>query len=365
MILGVGRVIIKTITINLVGNTMSYDSDFDSNNNQKKQLTAEQRLERIENVVLSQNQSNQNATYIGKYGDEIDVKELLSVIWAGKLKIILITTIFSVMGVIYVLLLPNIYKATTVLAPTSQESQSGLGGLASQYSGLAAMAGINLGGGSGDNKIEHAIELLKSWPYIEGFVEKYDLKSTFMATKGWNENSNTLIIDDDIYDEENKVWLHDDSESLEPSSYETYEEVSKLISIVKDDKSGLIKLSVKHYSPHIAKKVVDLLTAELNEYFKQLDQNEAMKSIEVLSRKIQETNNNDMQQVFYNMIEAHSKTLLMTEVNEQYLIKTVVPVMLPEKKDGPKRALICAFAFMLGLLFSSSYLVVRHFTKND
>lgn len=348
--------------------TMSKDTDFDSNNNQNnqnKQLTAEQRLERIENAVLSQSQFMGGTNNFGNESDEIDLKELFSVIWAGKLKIILITAVITIAAVVYALSLPNVYKATTVLAPTNQESQGGLSGLASQYGGLAAMAGINLGGGSGDNKIEHAIELLKSWPYIEEFVEKYDLKATFMAAKGWNKKSNTLVFDHSVYDEKNKTWLNDGKENQEPTSYETYKEIRNNISISIDGDNGLINLTVSHYSPHIAKYIVELITTEINTYFKTIDQREAEKSIGVLSRKILETNNNDMQQVFYNMIEQHSKTLLMTEVNEQYLIKTVVPVMLPEEKASPQRALICILALFIGFSLGTLFVVIRYFLHNS
>lgn len=345
---------------------MSKDTDFDSNKKvdspleSDNPLTENERLERIESVIVNNRPS---LAISSSDSDEIDLNELVSVLWLKKLTITLTTISFLIVAVLYALSLPNTYKATTVLAPTSQEKESALSGLASQYGGLAAMAGINLGGASGENKVDHALKLLRSWPYIESFVQKFNLKPVFLATEGWDKTTNSLVYDGKLYDSKSGTWLLDKNASLEPSSYETYETVIKNISIGIEKETGLINLSVSHYSPYVAKDVVTLLTTELNDYFKKIDQVEAEKSIDVLSKKIMQTHNNDMKQIFYKMIEQHSKTLLMTEVNEQYLIKTLVPVMLPERKSGPKRSIICILGALIGFFLSILVILTRYYMK--
>ncbi|MUH71353.1 Wzz/FepE/Etk N-terminal domain-containing protein [Psychrosphaera haliotis] len=164
--------------------------------------------------------------------DEIDLRQLFSVIWKGKFKIMGIALIFVVVSVFYALSLPNIYTSTLKLVPAQQESEGGLSSLASKYGGLASMAGINLGGGSGNN-IEHAIELMNSWPYIEGFVEKHGLKTTFMAANGWDASTNQLKFDIDKFDKGKNQWkqvsglFSSNLKSLEPTSFETYKAIKK------------------------------------------------------------------------------------------------------------------------------------------
>ena len=291
--------------------------------------------------------------------DEIDLKELWNVVWAGKIKIIAITFVFAVVSVFYALSLPNIYKATTVLAPTNQESKSGLGGLASQYGRLAAMAGINLGSG-GSNKIEHAIKLVTSWHYLNSFINKFDLKPTIMATKGWNPVTDTLIFNEELYNPKTNSWLlGDDGKSLEPTIEEVYRQAASIIQISNEKDTGLLNLSVSHFSPKISFELTQLLTKELNDHFRELDKKEAQASINFLTNKINQTSNTEMRQVFYSMIEAHTKTLMMTEVNKQYLVKTLVPTMMPEKKDTPKRALICVLGVILGVMLSVLFVLIR------
>ena len=92
----------------------------------------------MDNNVLSQPQAH--------YDDEIDLRELFGVLWAGKIKIIAITAVFAVASVIYALSVPNQYKATALLAP-AQSSGGGLSGALGQLGGLASLAGVSIGGG--------------------------------------------------------------------------------------------------------------------------------------------------------------------------------------------------------------------------
>lgn len=79
--------------------------------------------------------------------DEINLGELWHAIWSGKLTIIFVSFIFAVSSIVFALSQPNIYKASTILAPVSDEGGMGdLSALAGQFGGLASMAGIDLGG---------------------------------------------------------------------------------------------------------------------------------------------------------------------------------------------------------------------------
>ena len=105
--------------------------------------------------------------------DEIDLKELVNIIWSGKWLIAGITFAATVVAIVVALMLPNIYRAEALLAPNDQESVGGLSALAAQYGGLASLAGINMGGGSTD-KTTVGLEILKSRKFITDFIERHD-----------------------------------------------------------------------------------------------------------------------------------------------------------------------------------------------
>ena len=120
-----------------------------------------------------------------QYDDEIDLRELFGVLWAGSRKIIAITAVFAFVSVIYALLVPNQYKAIALLAP-AQSSGGGLSGALGQLGGLASLAGVSIGGGE-SSEAQIAQEIMKSWNFIEGFIKENDLAVEVFAAEGWSK----------------------------------------------------------------------------------------------------------------------------------------------------------------------------------
>ncbi len=306
-------------------------------------------------------------TGVADDSDEIDLKELWSAIWAGKWLIIGITFLFSVASVLYALSLPDEYKSTALLAPASSSSSSQLGKLAGQFGGLASLAGINLAGGGAEDKTVVAMEIMKTWGFLEKFIKDNNIEVEVFAAEGWDRTTDTLKIDSDLYDIENQKWVRDFNPSkgqkLEPSSWELYEEFKDRISVSQDKTSGLITVSIEYFSPILAKKWTDELVKAINSHIQQQDRAEATKSIAYLNDKIKETNIADMQEVFYQLIEEQTKTLMLAEVSDEYVFKSISPVKVAEEKSKPRRALTAIFGFLLGGIISVVIALITHFSK--
>ncbi|MDC2891339.1 Wzz/FepE/Etk N-terminal domain-containing protein [Psychrosphaera algicola] len=120
------------------------------------------------------------------FGEYITFEEIITCVWKHKIKVLLSTFIISILSLFHALSLPNVYQSTISLVPAQGDNGGSLSSLASKYGGIAAMAGINIGGEE-SNRIEHAIELMTSWPYIEKFLNKNNLFEMFTASNGWNE----------------------------------------------------------------------------------------------------------------------------------------------------------------------------------
>ena len=78
--------------------------------------------------------------------DEIDLIALLQKVWHSRKIIVIMSTLFALMGIIFALSSINVYTATTTFIPKGQSSSAG-----SSLSGLASLAGINLGSISGSD----------------------------------------------------------------------------------------------------------------------------------------------------------------------------------------------------------------------
>lgn len=296
--------------------------------------------------------------------DEIDLRELLVAIWAGKWIILLVTLMFSIGTVIYAINQPNIYRAQALLAPVSSNASGGLSSMARQFGGLASLAGINLGGGSGD-KTTLAIEVMKSRKFITNFIQKHDLLVPLMAAKEWNQSTNELVLDSEIYDERTKEWLRQvEPPALpEPTLWEANKKFKGILSVSQAKDTGLITVAIDSLSPQVAQQWVDWLVEEINSVMKAKDLDEAKNSIIYLRSQLENTQVTEMQKVFYQLIEEQTKTIMLSEVRDEYVFSTVDPAVEPEEKYKPKRALICIGGAVLGCFLGSVLALMMSFFR--
>jgi LPS O-antigen subunit length determinant protein (WzzB/FepE family) len=301
-----------------------------------------------------------------QYDDEIDLRELFMVLWAGKIKIIAITALFAIASVIYALSVPNQYKATALLAP-AQSSGGGLSGALGQLGGLASLAGVSIGGGE-SSEAQIAQEIMKSWNFIESFIADNDLAVEVFAAEGWSKVSNTLKIDDDVYDVEKNEWLIEDDDTGElrpPSSWKLFEKFSEQLAVSEDKKSGLVSVSIEYYSPQIAKQWLDMYVSAVNAHMQQRQVAKVTNNINYLQAQIEKTSIAEMREVFYTIIEEQTKNKMVAEASPEYAFVAVSPSMVPEEKSQPKRALICILGTLLGGMLSVLLVLIMHYTKKS
>ena len=295
------------------------------------------------------------------YDDEIDLKELFSVLWAAKKIILAVTGVFALISVIVALSLPNQYKASALLSPAQQQS-GGLSGALGDLGGLAALAGVNIGGNDG-GEAQIAQEIIVSWGFIEKFIQQNNLAVEVFAADGWDEQRNQISIDDDLYSVEENRWTRTppSGKTANPTSWELYEEFLEKVSISADKKTGLISLSVEYYSPYIAKQWVDQLVVAINQHMQQRKLQMVNTNIQYLEAQIQKTPIAEMREVFYTIIEEQVKSKMLAEASPEYVFVTVSPAMVPAKKSQPKRALICILGTLLGGMLSIAFVLLRYY----
>ena len=300
------------------------------------------------------------------YDDEIDLRELFTVLWAGKKLIVAITAIFAMVSVGYALSLANQYKASAVVSP-SQSGGSSLGAMAGQLGGLASLAGINIGSGE-SNETQEAMEIMQSRGFMEEFIQTHDLQVPIYAAIGWDKGSNSLKLNNDLYDATSERWLIEGDESGEnraPSSWELYEAFRGRVAVSQDKKSGLINISVEYYSPQIAKQWVDLFIITINDYMRARKLDQVNRNIEYLTAQIDKTAIADMREVFYQLVEEQTKSKMLAEASPEYAFVTVSRAMVPEEKSQPKRALVCVLGTLLGGMLSVLWVLVRRYAFSN
>ena len=297
---------------------------------------------------------------LNQYENEIDLRELFLVLWESKVKIIAITAMFAVASVFYSLSVPDQYKATALLAPAKSDG-GGLSGAMGKLGGLASLAGVNIGSGE-STEAQVAQEIMRSWSFIEGFIESNNLAIDIYSSVGWDKKSNKLLINDGIYDLVSESWV---SEGKPPSSWELYRAFINRVVVSRDKETGWISVAIEHYSPHVAKRWLDLYVAAINEHMQQRKMAKVTRNIEYLEAQIRKTSITEMQEVFYAIIQEQVKTKMLAEASPEYVFVAVSPSMLPEEKSQPNRGVMCIFGTLLGGMLSVIMVLVMHYARKS
>ncbi|EHK3908003.1 LPS O-antigen length regulator, partial [Vibrio parahaemolyticus] len=293
-------------------------------------------------------------------GDEIDLRELFGALWKGKWIIIATTFIFAIGSVLYALSLPNIYKADALLAPAESSNGGGLSKMAGQLGGLAALAGVNLGAGE-SSQTDLAVQVMKSRQFVEAFINKHDLLVPLMAATDWDLTNNKLILDEELFNPNTGEWLREPNglRGSTPTAQEAFEVFNKeVLSISQDKESGLYTVSVKYYSPYVAQQWVNWLIEDINKVMRERTIAETSQNLAYLNTQLQKTSVADMQSTFYKLIEEQTKSLMLAEVQEEFVFKVLDPAVVPELKNSPSRAIICIAGTLLGTLLSALFVIV-------
>jgi len=298
--------------------------------------------------------------------DEIDLKELFSVLWSGKGLISAVTGLAAAISVVVALLLPNIYTASALLAP-AESSAGGLSSLMKQYGGLASLAGVSLPGDEEGSDAVLGMELMQSRAFVGDFIERRGILPALMAAKRWDSESRELLLDPDIYDTQTGVWVRDvdPPKRPKPSLLEAHEVFVESLGVIEDDETGYVTVTFEHRSPEVAAQWVSWLVEDVNAAVKAQDVAEAKKSIEYLTQQVANTSLADLQAMFFELIQSQTETVMLAEVRPEYVFKTIDPAVVPEEKSKPSRVLICVLGTLLGGMMGVTIVLIRHSARSE
>lgn len=308
----------------------------------------------------------QSNNYPNDLNDAIDIRELFYVLYQGKWAILFMTTCVSICGVIYSLLLPNIYESKAILAPVN--SSSNISGPIGGYGGLAGLAGISLSQGNNEDNSAKAIQKIRSLSFFEKNIMMNIFLPDLMAVKSWDSKTNKVAYDQDIYDIKNNTWIRNVSYPKQkiPSAQESFEVFkTKHFSLSQDKKSGFSTLSIKHKSPFVAKQWTELVVNEVNSFYRKKDKLESEKAVSYLNQQISMTGLSEIKQVLAQLLQEETKKLTLIEANQFYVFDYIDPPAVMEKKSEPKRALICFLSALVGGMLSILVVLIRHYALSE
>jgi len=298
--------------------------------------------------------------------DEINLLDLWRVLVNFKRLIAAVVFVCVVVSVVYAFSITPVYRAEVLLAPAGKEggNNSGIGAFASQFGGLASLAGISVGGGGG---IETTIATLKSRKFITRFISDLNLKPILFENQ-WDDKKNQWIIGEPSLYSKIKSSIITQTEkrlpsglvSVEPSGGEVYNKFgTDMLNVSQNKKTLLVTVSIEWKNPQQSADWANALVKRLNDELRQNTINEAERSIAYLTEQISQTSLSELQNVMYRIIEEHTKIITLAKVNDEYVLKVIDPAVSPEIYSKPKRKLIVILGLVFGVIlgiFTSFFL---------
>lgn len=267
----------------------------------------------------------------------ISFSELWRIIWLKKYLIIAVTVFFALASVVYALLATEWFRAEAILMPAEEQSMPALGGL----SGLAALAGVSVGGGS---SIE-AVATLKSRELAREFIEELGLLQVVFADD-WNADLHR--------------WSGADPEKWPDMRDAIKYFHDNLLDVREDRQTGLVTVAIEWTDPQVAARWVDILVHRLNAKLRKRSLHEAAANVEYLRTELSRTSVVMLQQSIAQLLESELQKLMLARGNEEFAFRVIDAASVPKRRERPKRALIVVLGSILGAAFAVFWVFAAH-----
>lgn len=335
---------------------------------------------------------------------EIDLIEVIRKLWAKRKFILKVTVVFMALGVLIALFSPKEYTAGCTMVPQIGEKTTG-----GNLSGLAAMAGINLGSNSGGDVLMPNVypKILSSVPFQKELMqtevkfedyeqpvrlldyytgEEYRKFSLLGTIKKYTIGLPGLILGA-LSKEEATPGLPDSAssgiQSLSKEEDDCMKILANLVTLTVNDKEGYITLSASMSEPVAAAQLAYKVQVLLQKYVTEFKIEKARANLEFIEERYADAKSEferkqeelaEFRDANRNFASAVAKTTEERLSNEYAVVlgvyselakqreqaniqvkedtpifAVVEPVTVPTERSKPKRALICvAFTFLGG-----------------
>ncbi|MDA9174225.1 hypothetical protein N9O49_02275 [Gammaproteobacteria bacterium] len=244
---------------------------------------------------------------------------------------------------------PNIYRSDSIVSASSSFFGSSFIKQSLSRDPLSAL-GLTSGGSGEVDKYKLAIKNLSSRNFLVTFYN----------------NDNFLI---DLYCTESPSLTDSDCKKSvvginKPNFHDFLNELNKNFDFHHDPREGFLYLGFKSKSPLVAKRSLELIILEINEYSKTKELAKAEKAYRYLEDEISKTNNLQIQRSLSSLIEEQARTKILGAIGEEFVFTVIETPHYPEVRFYPShsRNLILGvlLGFSLSILFLSSLFYYKY-----
>jgi capsular polysaccharide biosynthesis protein len=339
--------------------------------------------------------------------DEIDLIELFKKVYKEKKLIFKVSLFAVVLGIVYSLFQPNEFTSSTTFIPQlSSEVKAG----GSSLSGLASLAGINIGGMEGSSEfpptlypkvvesIDFKLDLLASTIKINN--ENISVREYFISTKSFSllgiikkytVGLPSLILgsfkNEEITSQNSLIY------KINEEDHKLFEELQKVFFLAINDKEGFITISFTDENINVPAQIAQIAQILLQEKIIEFKVRSSKEMLDFSLKQYDEKktsyeklqderavfvdkNINISSSLFQNKLDRIESEVNISESIVQQLASqveqaklqvnkdtpvftTIQPVTIPFERSAPKRSIIIIVFGFLGIIVSAGYVLVK------
>jgi hypothetical protein len=264
--------------------------------------------------------------------EEISFRELRQAAANGRWLIAVFVLACTAIAGTIASFVPKTYSATVVMASATNGADAGrLGGaasLASQFGGIASLAGLSL---PTNQREWQSVAVLESEALTENFIKDNDLLPVLYADK-WDANA--------------KRWKVSDSKDI-PTLWKANRYFKRKIrAVAVDPKTGLITLQIKWRNADQAAAWANGLVEMANDYLRNKAIAESERSIAYLNQQAAKTTVLEARQAIFSVLEAEIDKAMLARGTKEYAFNILDPAFAPEKPSSLPVAAWMIIAFL-------------------
>jgi uncharacterized protein involved in exopolysaccharide biosynthesis len=274
------------------------------------------------------------------------LREQFETLWRRKWLVVGIAFLGALLSGTAVLFVPKKYEASVVLMPLSDSGSTpqiggGLGSLASEFGGLASLAGLAIGDGS--RKAE-SVAVLQSEILTEAYIQQNNLLPVLFE-KDWDSNTNG--------------WKKLPPNKM-PTPWKGNQVFKKDIRQVStNSKNGLVTLTITWTDPVLAAKWANELVKSTNDYMRNRAIRESERDISYLGAEAARTTIVEARQAIYSLMQNEINKQMVARGREDYALKVLDPAVPAERAASPEKVVWVLVGAFIGGLLSAGYVLVR------
>jgi uncharacterized protein involved in exopolysaccharide biosynthesis len=294
--------------------------------------------------------------------DEIDLRELWQTILKGKKIIVIITGVIVTLTLVYVLKLPNVYKSEVILIPT-EKSGGGLSGLG----GLAAMAGVSIGGGGSMTPDVAFNTLLNDYGFMKNFVVKNKILEHYKS-KNLDNNYVFALGFRGVYDFFKSSPKKDKKkQDIDADIFNIVKNIKGKFSINSDKKTALITVAYSDNDRSFPPKIVNAFLRDASNYLVANNLRIIDNKLNYFSKEMQRAESFELRQSLSSMISQILQEKVMMQSKKYYqcdVLTDAYPAYIKDKTK-PKRSLILVVSFITSIILGIFLVFFLEFIRTE